>query len=93
MLKTGLSVAHFHRYVPLIEKETWDYFERWEDSGEKSRGLFVLARLCRALGQGVIDNQEQMLLPYNAPTTKQTLIESVSLLNFVCAAQTCNFIW
>ncbi|XP_064402293.1 lanosterol 14-alpha demethylase-like isoform X2 [Halichondria panicea] len=35
MLKTGLSVAHFRRYVPLIEKETIDYFERWGDSGVK----------------------------------------------------------
>ena len=35
MLKTGLSVAHFRRYVPLIEKETWDYFERWGESGER----------------------------------------------------------
>ena len=36
MLKTGLSIAHFRRYVPLIEKETWEYFERWGDEGEKS---------------------------------------------------------
>ena len=35
MLKTGLSIAHFRRYVPLIEKETCQYFERWGDSGEK----------------------------------------------------------
>ena len=35
MLKTGLSVAHFRRYVPLIEKETIDYFQRWGDSGVK----------------------------------------------------------
>ena len=37
MLKTGLSVAHFRTYVPLIEKETIDYFERWGDSGEKGK--------------------------------------------------------
>ena len=35
MLKYGLSVAHFRRYVPLIEKETQEYFERWGDSGER----------------------------------------------------------
>jgi sterol 14-demethylase len=34
MLKSGLSQAHFRRYVPLIEKETLEYFERWGDSGE-----------------------------------------------------------
>ena len=37
MLKTGLSIAHFRRYVPLIEKETIDYFERWGDSGERGK--------------------------------------------------------
>ncbi len=37
MLKTGLSIAHFTRYIPIIEKETVDYFERWGDSGEKSK--------------------------------------------------------
>jgi sterol 14-demethylase len=35
MLKTGLSIAHFRAYVPLIEKETTDYFECWGDSGER----------------------------------------------------------
>ncbi len=35
MLKTGLSIAHFRAYVPLIENETIDYFERWGDSGER----------------------------------------------------------
>lgn len=38
LLKTGLTVAHFQRYVPLIEKETQDYFQRWGDSG--TRDLF-----------------------------------------------------
>lgn len=41
MLKTGLSIAHFRTYVPLIEKETIDYFKSWGDSGEKGR-LFDL---------------------------------------------------
>ena len=41
MLKTGLSVVHFRTYVPLIEKETIDYFERWGDSGEKGQCLIV----------------------------------------------------
>ena len=44
MLKTGLSIAHFRRYVPLIEKETWEYFERWGDEGERSE-LFCVAVL------------------------------------------------
>lgn len=35
MLKTGLSIAQFRRYIPLIEKETIDYFERWGDSGQR----------------------------------------------------------
>lgn len=37
MLKYGLSVAHFRRYIPLIEKETETYFKQWGDSGH--RGL------------------------------------------------------
>lgn len=37
MLKTGLSIAHFRTYVPLIEQETLDYFERWGDSGERGK--------------------------------------------------------
>ena len=44
MLKTGLSIAHFRTYVPLIEKETIDYFERWGDSGE--RGMYNLLKHC-----------------------------------------------
>ena len=43
MLKTGLSIAHFRRYVPLIEKETSDYFERWGDSGQK--GISIIETL------------------------------------------------
>ena len=42
MLKTGLSVAHFRRYVPLIEKETQDYFQRWGDSGVKGQTYVYL---------------------------------------------------
>ena len=38
MLKTGLSIAHFRSYVPLIEKEAIDYFKQWGDSGE--RGIY-----------------------------------------------------
>ena len=37
LLKTGLTVAHFQRYVPLIEKETQDYFQRWGDSGKRGK--------------------------------------------------------
>ena len=37
MLKTGLTVANFQRYVPWIERETTEYFERWGDCGEKSK--------------------------------------------------------
>ena len=46
MLKTGLSIAHFRSYVPLIEKETIDYFEQWGDSGERgiiSMHVYTLA--------------------------------------------------
>lgn len=35
LLKAGLSIAHFKRYIPLIEKETQEYFERWGDSGHR----------------------------------------------------------
>lgn len=35
LMKSGLSIAHFRRYVPLIEKETEDYFRRWGDSGKR----------------------------------------------------------
>ena len=33
MLKTGLNIARFRQHIPLIEKETLEYFERWGDSG------------------------------------------------------------
>lgn len=42
MLKTGLSIAHFRSYVPLIEKETVDYFERWGDSGERGNLMYTI---------------------------------------------------
>ena len=35
MLKTGLTQAHFRRYVSLIEAETIEYFKRWGDRGER----------------------------------------------------------
>lgn len=41
MLKQGLSIAHFRRYIPLIEKETINYFERWGDSGQESKTIFI----------------------------------------------------
>ena len=44
MLKTGLTVAHFRRYVPLIEKETSDYFERWGDSGRNGKLKIFIVR-------------------------------------------------
>lgn len=37
MLKTGLNIAHFKQHVQVIEAETIEYFERWGDSGEKSK--------------------------------------------------------
>ena len=39
MLKSGLTIAHFRRYIPIIQKETEDYFERWGPSGEK--GMYI----------------------------------------------------
>ncbi len=35
MLKLGLTIAHFKRYIPLIEDEASKYFERWGDSGRR----------------------------------------------------------
>ena len=35
MLKTGLTLAYFRQYTPMVEKETQEYFERWGDEGEK----------------------------------------------------------
>ena len=33
MLKTALTIAKFKTYVPMIEEETKQYFERWGESG------------------------------------------------------------
>ena len=38
MLKAGLTLAHFRRYTPMVEKETQEYFKRWGDEGEKGEG-------------------------------------------------------
>ena len=46
MLKTGLSMAHFRRYVPLIEQETVNYFQRWGDTGEKGTTFFTFFTFC-----------------------------------------------
>ena len=35
MFKTGLTIARFQNYVPMIEEETHEYFKRWGDAGEK----------------------------------------------------------
>lgn len=35
MMKYGLSIAHYRRYIPLIEKETREYFKHWGSSGER----------------------------------------------------------
>lgn len=37
MLKTGLNIAHFREHVRIIEAETIEYFERWGESGERSK--------------------------------------------------------
>ena len=37
MLKMGLTIAHFKRYIPLIEQEAIEYFDRWGDSGERGK--------------------------------------------------------
>ncbi|XP_037746653.1 lanosterol 14-alpha demethylase [Chelonia mydas] len=36
MLKTGLNIAQFKQHVPVIEKETKEYFKSWGDSGERN---------------------------------------------------------
>ncbi|XP_072048404.1 lanosterol 14-alpha demethylase-like [Amphiura filiformis] len=35
IMKVGLSVSNFRKYVPMITKETTEYFKKWGDSGEK----------------------------------------------------------
>ena len=42
MLKHGLSIAHFRRYIPLIEKEAVDYFNRWGDTGQRGTCTYTL---------------------------------------------------
>lgn len=37
MLKTGLNIARFKEHVQIIEAETREYFQRWGDSGERSK--------------------------------------------------------
>lgn len=39
MLKTGLNIARFKEHVKIIEAETIEYFQRWGDSGERSKTL------------------------------------------------------
>lgn len=39
MLKTGLNIARFKEHVKVIEAETIEYFQRWGDSGERSKIL------------------------------------------------------
>jgi len=34
MFKTGLNIARFKEYVPIIEQEVRDYLTRWGDKGE-----------------------------------------------------------
>uniref|UniRef100_A0A8D2LP03 Lanosterol 14-alpha demethylase n=1 Tax=Varanus komodoensis TaxID=61221 RepID=A0A8D2LP03_VARKO len=36
MLKTGLNVSQFKKHVPIIEKETMEYFKTWGDNGERN---------------------------------------------------------
>uniref|UniRef100_A0A8C8VNI6 Lanosterol 14-alpha demethylase n=1 Tax=Pelusios castaneus TaxID=367368 RepID=A0A8C8VNI6_9SAUR len=35
MLKTGLNVAQFKQHIPIIEKETKEYFKSWGECGER----------------------------------------------------------
>lgn len=41
MLKTGLNIARFKEHVKVIEAETIEYFQRWGDSGERSKILDI----------------------------------------------------
>ncbi|XP_053215301.1 lanosterol 14-alpha demethylase [Podarcis raffonei] len=36
MLKTGLNISQFKSHIPIIEKETMEYFKTWGKSGEKN---------------------------------------------------------
>lgn len=44
MLKTGLNIARFKEHVKIIEAETREYFQRWGDSGERSKILDLLVK-------------------------------------------------
>lgn len=49
MLKTGLNIAHFREHVKIIEAETVEYFQRWGDSGQKSKiNPFINLKICAA---------------------------------------------
>jgi sterol 14-demethylase len=37
IIKSGLNIAHFKQYVPIIEKEAKEYFQSWGESGERSK--------------------------------------------------------
>lgn len=41
IFKTGLTLARFEVYVPMIVEETREYFKRWGDSGEQSKCVCV----------------------------------------------------
>ncbi|XP_011407086.2 PREDICTED: lanosterol 14-alpha demethylase-like [Amphimedon queenslandica] len=69
MLKYGLSVSHFRRYVPLIETETTKYFERWGDKGE--RDIF------KALSELIILTASRCL---HGPEIRSVLNEEVAQL-------------
>ncbi|XP_062982889.1 lanosterol 14-alpha demethylase-like isoform X2 [Elgaria multicarinata webbii] len=36
MLKSGLNISQLKNHVPIIEKETMEYFKTWGDSGERN---------------------------------------------------------
>lgn len=37
MFKTGLNIARFREHIEIIERETIEYFQKWGDSGERSK--------------------------------------------------------
>lgn len=39
MFKTGLNIARFREHIEIIERETIEYFQKWGDSGERSKTL------------------------------------------------------
>ncbi|KAL7976550.1 hypothetical protein Chor_008499 [Crotalus horridus] len=36
MLKTGLNISQFKNHIPIIEKETIEYFKSWGDEGKRN---------------------------------------------------------